>query len=82
MQYAIDDIDLMSLENEKWAIETESLTTQYEAGLISADEWDEFTDELRTFRVEAVAREVELLTTFLAYQESLGMELTWEEWLQ
>jgi len=81
LQYAIDDLGVLDLEGEKWAFQEERMAARIEAGLASVSEWDEFADELRSFRVESVTREVSLLTTFLAYQEALNMKLAWEEWL-
>ncbi len=78
---AIDDIELLRLEIEKWTLEEPSMAARYEAGLISAETWDAFGEELEAFRVDAIAREMALLDAYLTYREALGLELDWEGWL-
>ena len=81
LREAIQNIELLALEDEKWTLDEAATTAKYDADLLSIEEWDEFSEELQSFRVTAKTREVSLLTAYLAYREVLAMDLNWEEWL-
>jgi len=80
--FALDDLDRLALEEEKWALEEQVMTAKHDAGTISEDDWKEFLEEKAAFVLEAAERETALLLAHLGYCEALGLELNWEEWLQ
>ena len=79
---ALDDLDRLALEEEKWGLEEQVMTAKHDAGTISEDDWKEFVEEKAAFVLEAAERETALLVAHLGYCDILGLELNWEEWLQ
>ena len=79
---SLHDIGRLALEQEKWTLEEQVMSSRYEAGTIAEADWDDFVLSEEAFGLEVAQRETALLLAYLRYRDVLGLELGWEEWLQ
>lgn len=80
LRKSLENLDRLPLEEKKWRLEETVMRTKFEAGTISKQDWEEFVEEKQAFDLEKDERVTSLLLAYLAYRDSLGMELDWEEW--
>jgi len=81
LEAAVDDLDRLALETERWALEEEILAAKRASGAIAEDEWAEFLESKDAFELDALGREVTLLVAYLEYRDALGFDLDWKDWL-
>ena len=81
LQRSLEDIERLSLEEQKWVLEERVMNTKREDGTIAEEDWQDFARSKEAFELEAEEREIALLTNHLSYRDALGLELKWEEWL-
>jgi len=82
LRKALEDLERLPLEEEKWALEETVKRGKFEAGLLSTEEWDDFQEEKNRFYQTAGESEVSLLLSYLAYRDALGLDLNWEKWVK
>jgi len=82
LRRSLEDLDRLPLEEEKWTLEGTVMRTKFEAGTISEQDWEDFVEEEQAFDLEKDKRVTSLLLAYLAYRDSLGLKLEWEEWLK
>ena len=82
LKKALDDLERLPLEEEKWTLEETVKREKLEAGLLSTEEWNDFQEEKNRFHLTANEREASLLLAYFRYCDSLGLDLNWEEWTQ
>jgi len=81
LEAAVDDLDRLALETERWTLEEEILAAKRASGAIAEDEWTEFLESKDAFELDALGREVTLLVAYLEYRDALGFDLDWKDWL-
>jgi len=81
LRKALNSIERLPLEQEKWSLEESVKKEKFEAGTISEDDWEEFIDGKQQFDLEVDERVTSLLLAYLMYKAELRLELEWEEWL-
>jgi len=79
---ALREFERLPLEEERWALEEQVMSSKLAAGSIGDDDWREFAAELESFRLDASERAVSLLAALLEYRSALGLALEWEKWVQ
>lgn len=79
---AIDKLERLTLEEEKWTLEEKVKQAKYEAGVLSEEDWEEFLAEKQAFELSKDERISSLLLAYLSYRDTLGLGLNWEEWLK
>jgi outer membrane protein TolC len=82
LQKALEDLERLPLEEEKWALEETVNKAKLDAGLLSESDWHTFQEEKSQFEQTAKERGVSLLLAYLDYRVSLGLDLNWEEWVK
>ncbi len=82
LKKALDDLERLPLEEEKWMLEEQVMRTKREAGAISEQDWEEFLEGKQTFDLTKDERITSLLLAYFRYRDSLGLNLDWEEWMQ
>lgn len=82
LQQALNKLEKLPTEKEKWTTEEKVKKSKYEAGSLSENDWREFQEELEKFQIDAQSREFNLLQNYLEYRNKLGFELDWKEWLE
>jgi len=78
---ALCSLNRLPLEEEKLALEVDINQTRFEAGSISAAEWQAQLKAQNAFLITAEKRVASLLLALLAFRDALGLDLHWEEWL-
>lgn len=79
---ALCSLNRLPLEEEKWALELEVNQTRFEAGSISAADWQGLLEEQDAFLLKAEGRVTSLLLALLEFRDALGLNLKWEVWLK
>ena len=81
---ALQDLERLGIEHQRWTLEAEIAELQHTAGLLSEDEWNDFLAERREFFENAEMRQIDVLAGVLDFLDMLGVDLerTWEEWLR
>ncbi len=81
---ALQDLDRLDIERERWALEAEIVELQRDAGLLSEGEWNDSLAEQTEFAESAQTRQIDVLIEILELLDVLGTDLqeTWEEWLR
>ena len=74
-----EDFERLQLEKEKWALEETIIKKKMEADLISTDEWTDFQVKKQTFVNDLAQGAFDLVHACLAYRQTLGIKLDWEE---
>ena len=74
-------LNRLPLEEEKLALEMDINQTRFEAGSISAADWQAQLKAQNAFLITAEERVTSLLLALLAFRDALGLDLHWEEWL-
>jgi len=82
LRQAINNLERLPLEQEKWMLEKKVKQAKYEAGTLSAEDWKAFQEDKEAFDVTADDRVASLLLSYLAYRDIFGMDLDWEDWLR
>jgi len=82
LKKALDDLERLPLEKEKWTLEETVKREKLKEGLLSTEQWNDFQEEKNRFHLTANEREVSLLLAYFRYRDSLGLDLNWEEWMQ
>jgi outer membrane protein TolC len=82
LRETINQLNRLTLEEEKWTLEEKVKQAKFEAGLLSEEDWEEFLEEKRAFDLSKDQRSSSLLVAYLSYRDALGLELNWEEWLK
>lgn len=78
---ALCSLNRLPLEEKKLALEVDINHTRYEAGSISAAEWQAQLKAQDAFLITAEKRVASLLLALLEFRDALGLDLHWEEWL-
>jgi len=78
---ALSSLNRLPLEEEKLALEMDINQTRFEAGSISAAEWQAQVKAQNAFLIMAEERVTSLLLALLEFRDALGLDLHWEEWL-
>ena len=78
---ALCSLNRLPLEEEKLALEMDINQTRFEAGSISAAEWQAQLKAQNAFLITAEKRVASLLLALLEFRDALGLDLHWEEWL-
>lgn len=78
---ALRSLNRLPLEEEKLALEVDINQTRFEAGSISAAEWQAQLKAQNAFLITAEKRVASLLLALLEFRDALGLDLHWEEWL-
>jgi len=78
---ALCSLNRLPLEEEKLALEMGINRTRFEAGSISAAEWQAQLKAQNAFLIMAEERVTSLLLALLEFRDALGLDLHWEEWL-
>ncbi|MBN1859334.1 TolC family protein [Candidatus Bipolaricaulota bacterium] len=81
---ALQTLDRLGIERQRWTLEAEIAELQHTAGLLSEDEWNDFLADQKEFFENAEMRQIDVLTGVLDFLDMLGVDLerTWEEWLR
>jgi outer membrane protein TolC len=79
---ALQSLERLPLEEEKWALQEELYRTKYEVGTLSESDWQEFQRQKEAFAIEADQRSLSLLVAYLNFRSGAGLSLEWEEWLK
>jgi outer membrane protein TolC len=82
LRKALEELERLPLEEEKWALEETVNKAKLEAGLLSESDWHTFQEEKSRFEQAARERGVALLLAYLRYRASLGLALDWEGWVR
>jgi len=78
---SLSNSNRLPLEEEKLALEMDINQMRFEAGSISAVEWQAQLKAQNAFLITAEARVTSLLVALLEFRDALGLDLHWEEWL-
>ena len=78
LRKALEDLERLPLEEEKWLLEEQIARAKREAGTISERDWEEFLEGKQAFDLAKEGRATSLLLAFLAYRDGLKLELEWE----
>jgi len=79
---ALQGLERLPLEEEKWALQEKLYRTKYEVGTLSESDWREFQRQKEAFEIEASQRSLSLLVAYLNFRSGVGLSLEWEEWLK
>lgn len=79
LRQAKEDFERLQLEKEKWALEETIMKRKLETDLVSTDEWTDFQVKKQTFVSDLTQGAFDLVHACLAYRQTVGMKLDWEE---
>lgn len=82
LESAIQSLERLPMELDKWAMEEELYRKKYELGSISEADLQSFLQEKEAFLVEVQQRGVSLLLSYLNYKAAMGLSLDWEGWIR
>ncbi|MCR4391615.1 MAG: TolC family protein [Candidatus Acetothermia bacterium] len=79
LQQALEDLELLQLEEAKWDLEETIMREKLEADVISVDEWEDFQLRKRGFERDREQRVFNLVLAYLRHRQILGLKVGWEE---
>lgn len=79
---ALQSLERLPLEEEKWVLQEEVQRTKYQIGTLSESDWLEFQRQKEAFALDANQRSVSLFLAYLNFRAAVGWSLEWEEWLK
>jgi outer membrane protein TolC len=82
LENALQSVEQIKVEEQKWSLEETVNQTKLKAGLLSAEDWDSFQAQKTAFLATVEQTKTSLLVAYLTYCNSLGVQANWEDWIQ
>jgi len=81
LQQALNNVEQISLQEQKWQLEKTMNESKLEAGLLSNSDWESFLADKDAFYQTVLETRLSLLVAYFNYCSSIGMNAKWEDWL-
>lgn len=81
LENALQSVEQIAVEHEKWTLEETINEAKREAGLLSTQDWDSFQAQKAAFLETVEQNKMSLLVAYINYCYSLGLQVNWEEWV-